>query len=121
MAKKPHYFVDCDYFNEDDQLWHGDLGWEANLCDTEAKYLEEAINHIVYYFKEGIFEEEHDVNETFVMFSIFEGVWNNELEEWTYENAHDRQSKIKYRIFSGSKEFAERYGIKADMYMGFGA
>jgi hypothetical protein len=121
MNTTKHYFVDCDYFNEDDQYWHGDLGYEADIAETESESIENAIQDVLYYFECGMFEENYDVDETFVMYSIFEGVWNDELEMWDYDNCHDRQDKIVYRIFSGSKEFADRYGIKADMYMGIGA
>lgn len=113
-----HYFVDRDFFNEDDLLWHGDLGHEADIAETESESLESTIEDVLYYFKCGMFEEDYDVNETYVMFSIFEGVWNKEYEEWVCGNPYDRKDKIVFRIFSGSKEFANRYGIKADIYMG---
>lgn len=121
MNTTKHYFCDCDYFHEDEQMWHGDLGYEASIGDTECEGLEDAITNALYYFESGQFEEDYDVDETFIMLSIFEGVWNEELEMWDYDNPHDRQDKIVYRIFSGSKEFADRYGIKADKYMGIGA
>ena len=116
-----HYFCDCDYFHEDEQLWFGDLGYEADICDTENEDLENAIQNVLYWFESGGFEDNYDIDETFVMYSIFEGIYDEELDMWICPNAHDRQSKIVYRIFSGSKEFADRYGIKADKYMGFGA
>lgn len=113
-----HYYIDCDYFDVEEEIWQGDLDFEEYIDETETESLEEAIQNVLYYFKSGQFEEDYGNNETF-MFSIFEGVWNDELEMWEYDNCHDRQSKIVYRIFSGSKEFADRYDIKADIYMNY--
>jgi hypothetical protein len=50
-----HYFCDCDYFHEDEQLWFGDLGFEADICETENEGLENAIKNCIYCRKIQLF------------------------------------------------------------------
>lgn len=116
------YFVDCDWFHLEDEMWHGDLGYEAGIDDMYCDTLDEVKSAIKYDLE--VMRELGELNDNeIIRFSAVKGVYDFECECWrcpslfNRENHDmDRENRVVYRYLNATKGVAEKYGIIADEY-----
>ena len=116
------YFIDCDWFHTEDETWHGDLGYEADIDDIYCETLEEVKSGIKYDLE--AMEENGELNDNeIIRFSAVKGVYDFECECWRCpclfdreNHDRDRENRVVYRYLNATKDVAEKYGIIADEY-----
>lgn len=110
------YFVDCDWFHLEDEMWHGDLGYEVGIDDFYCYTLDE-VKSAIKYDLEAMRELGELNDKEVIRFSAVKGVYDFEIESWRCPYiSEDRESYVVYRYFNATKELADKYGIVADEY-----
>lgn len=110
------YYLDCDWFHIEDKMWHGDLGYEADIDDTRCETLEDAKSAIKYNLE--AMAECGEINESeLIKYSVVKGVYDFDCEGWRcpFISEH-REDKVVYTYLNATKEIADVYGIVADDY-----
>lgn len=111
----PMYFVDFDWYDTENKLWHGDLGYEAGINDFMSDTIVNAIIGITSDIDDdclGLIENDNQI----AKFSIVEGVYDFICEDWECPPCTKRQKYVRYTVLACSKKRAEELGLEADLY-----
>lgn len=110
----PKYFIDRDVYDVKEKMWHGDLGWEVDIDEAKFDSVEDAVNGIKYEIDEGDWDFEED---EVVMYSVIEGIYNFNLEEWYCPPCSIRNGYTRYRLLVCDTNFAYKHSLMiADEY-----